>query len=659
MNLSNTARAAMVCWLLASSNVFAESTPLTDLSLEELVKMEVTSVSRKAQRLSDTAAAVTVLSREDIRRSGARSIPEALRSVPGVEVAQIGAGRWAVSIRGFNSRFANKLLVQVDGRSVYTPAFSGVLWETIAPIMEDIERIEVVRGPGAALWGANAVNGVINIVTRKTSATRGALMSMSVDDRGRPEVAARYGFSLADNVDARVYARSVNRSPAETVAGNALGDPQSGWHAGFRVDRSGAGSSGWSVQGDVYDQESPERQYGATGLEKAEFGYSGGYLMGVRSWAIGSGEGRLQAFVEQQKLQLPQYGQMTVDTADMDFQNQLAPIGSHEFIWGLGWRSISYNIELSAPFFVSLDPRSSNERIISAFMQDEITLQPRRWKLLLGARLEDNSLSGFEPQPNVRLLWTPSEVDSMWAQWSRASRTPSVGEAYSSAFYGFGAGGVPLRTVVNPDDPLDAERLSAFELGFRRQLSGGSFELVAYHHRYQGLVSESYGPVVPSPGAPWPMEQLVYRGNRIDADSVGLEMSAETQLSADSRVAAAFTVKNVSATKPAGLLDDRLPFRIKDVVPHYSFVTHYDRNIDDTHSFGIAVRRVSALRIGIDAYTATDLRFSWHPSRSFRLTAEVRNLFDPSHPEFIAYDFFPSENGEIPRQFLLKAVWMH
>lgn len=660
MKKSTAAFALMACCILGSSGVFAEATPLADLSLEELVKMEVTSVSRKAQRLSDTAAAVTVLSREDIRRSGARSIPEALRAVPGVEVAQIGSGRWAVSIRGFNSRFANKLLVQVDGRSVYTPTFSGVLWETIAPVMEDIERIEVVRGPGAALWGANAVNGVINIVTRKASATRGALVSTTIDDQGRAEAAVRYGFSLADNLDARVYVRSVNRSPAENVGNNSLADRQKGWHAGFRVDRSSVGSEGWSVQGEVYDQESPERQVGLTGLDTAEFGYSGGYLMGVKSWAVRSGEARLQAYAEQQKLQLPQYGKMNVDTVDLDFQHQLAPIGAHELIWGLGWRSISYSIDLLSSIFVSLDPPSSNERTVSAFVQDEITLVPRRWKALLGARLEDNSLSGFEPQPNVRLLWTPNEQDSLWTQWSRASRTPSLGEAYSNTFYGFGPGGLARRALVAPGNSLDAERLSAFELGFRRQLNGGSVEVVAYHHRYSGIYGDALGPIVPAPaGAPWPVEQLVYRDNRIDAESIGLELSAEAQLSAKSRLAAAFTVKDVSAGKPAKLLDDVLPFKVEDVVPHHTLVLQYDHSFDEMHSFGVRVRRVGALKVGIDAYTATDMHYSWHPARDFRLSAELLNAFDPSHPEFISNDFFASESGQIPRRLLLKAVWTH
>ena len=661
MKKSHLAILVSALCLLGSGKVRADVTMLADLSLEELVKMEVTSVSRKAQRLSDTAAAVTVLSREDIRRTGARNIPEALRAVPGVEVAQIGAGRWAVSIRGFNGRFANKLLVQLDGRSVYTPTFSGVFWENIAPVMEDIERIEVVRGPGAALWGANAVNGVINIVTRKAAATRGTMVSASVDDRGRPEVAARYGFSLADNLDARLYARSVNVSPAQNLAGDSLQDRQRGWHAGFRIDRASVGSEGWSVQGEVFDQQSPERDSTTAGLENVIFSYSGGHLLGVRSWAVGNGEARLQAYADQQTLQMPQYGRMTVQTADLDFQHQLAPIGAHELIWGLGWRSVAYRIDLSAPFFVSLEPDSSNERIISAFVQDEITLVPRQWKLLLGARLEDNSLSGFEPQPNVRLLWTPTEVDSMWTQWSRASRTPSIGEAYSNVFYGIDAKtGLPLRSRVSASDPLDAERLSAFELGYRRQLSGGSVEVVAYHHRYDGLFAEQYGPVVAAPpGSPWPAEQMLYRNNVLNADSVGLELSAEAQVSADSRVSAAYTVKDVSARMPAGLRSRSVNVRVTEMEPHHTLVLQYDRNLNDRHSLGVTVRKVGAISAGIDGYTATDLRYGWRPSRSLRFSAEIQNLFDPAHPEFISDDFFPAEFGEVPRRLLLKAVWTH
>ena len=249
---------------------------LADLAFEELVDVQVMSVSRKAQRLGDSAAAVTVVSAEDIRRSGARTIPDALRLVPGVQVAQIGAGRWAVSVRGFNSRFASKLLVQVDGRSVYSPMFSGVMWSALNLMIEDVARIEVIRGPGAALWGANAVNGVINIVTRSAHATQGGFVRGSIDDRGNPELAVRQGIGLDSGAALKLYAHSVNRASFMTASGGEARDEQTGWRTGFRLDSATDGVGRWTLSGEAYRQRSPEQlQLAGLGAYTANFDFEG------------------------------------------------------------------------------------------------------------------------------------------------------------------------------------------------------------------------------------------------------------------------------------------------------------------------------------------------------------------------------------------------
>jgi iron complex outermembrane receptor protein len=245
---------ALCCGLAAR----AQDASLADLSLEELVRLDVTAVSRKAQKLSDTPAAVTVLSAADIRRSGARSVPEALREVPGVIVAQIGAGRWSVGVRGGEGRFSNKLLVQIDGRSIYSPLFSGVFWEALDVVLEDIERIEVIRGPGASLWGANAVNGVINIITRKATATVGSLVSATVDDGGHSSLAVRQGISLGDAGALRVFAKGSELGGSRTRDGASEPDYNRGWLAGFRMDGAGSGVDAWTLQGNSSRRTSGE-----------------------------------------------------------------------------------------------------------------------------------------------------------------------------------------------------------------------------------------------------------------------------------------------------------------------------------------------------------------------------------------------------------------
>ena len=327
----NSHKIVLALALVGLSAQAAADDGLMDLSLEDLVDIQVFSVSRKAQRLGDTAAAVTVLTHEDIRRSGARSVPEALRLVPGVQVAQIGAGRWAVSVRGFNSRFASKLLVQIDGRSMYSPMFSGVFWNALNLMMEDVERIEVVRGPGASLWGANAVNGVINIVTRNAASTTGSMVRASVDDRGNPEVAVRQGLTLTGGAALRVYALSENRAPFETRGGASSQDEQTGWRTGFRLDSEVGEPDRWMVSGEAYRQRSPEvLELGPLGSNYTPFDFEGAHVLARRDWASSAGQASLRAYFDYADVGLGALAGATVHTGDLDFQHRLPITGAHE-----------------------------------------------------------------------------------------------------------------------------------------------------------------------------------------------------------------------------------------------------------------------------------------------------------------------------------------
>ena len=406
--------ASALCWSFAAA---AEEASLADLSLEELVRLDVTAVSRKAQKLSDTPAAVTVLSAADIRRSGARSVPEALREVPGVIVSQIGSGRWSVGVRGGEGRFSNKLLVQIDGRSVYSPLFSGVFWEALDVMLEDVERIEVIRGPGASLWGANAVNGVINIITRKATATPGGVVVASVDDKGHPSLAVRQGIDLGEVGALRVFAKGSELAGSRTRDGQTEPDYNRGWAGGFRMDGAGSGVDAWTLQGNVNRRTSGENINASTitgepALIPLDFVFESSSLLGRYNWGLAGGEASLQAYVDHHYANVGTYGRGTVNTADVDFQHRLVPSGSHEVMWGLGARLLETEI-VAASAVLSIVPPKRVSRVMSAFMQDEITLVPKTWKLTLGGRFEYSSRSHFEPQPTARLMWTPNLEDSL------------------------------------------------------------------------------------------------------------------------------------------------------------------------------------------------------------------------------------------------------
>jgi iron complex outermembrane receptor protein len=659
--------------LLAGGAVCAADPVLDELSLEELVKLDVSTVARKAQKLSDTPAAVTILSAEDIRRSGARSIPEALREVPGVNVAQIGGSRWAVSVRGFNGRFSNKLLVQIDGRSIYSPLFSGVFWESVDILLEDVERIEVVRGPGASLWGANAVDGIINIVTRKATLTEGTLVSASVDDRGLPTVAARQGITLESGDALRVFAKTSEIAGSQSETGQSARDQGSGWLAGFRMDSALAGSDSWMLQGNSYRRSSADvligvPQFGGAAEIPLGLHFQGANLLGRYNWDMAGGAASIQAYFDHQQTDLATYGIGSVDTLDLDLQHRFAPSGAHEVMAGLGYRFQQTDIQ-SRSFVLWMTPERRDIQISSAFMQDEITLAPRRLKLTLGARFEYSNLSGFEPQPTVRLMWTPTLSDSLWASWSRAARTPSVGESDANILFGAQPTppGTPFPLVALVSQPAPgwnrrAERVDAFELGYRRNLGNGSFEAVAFHQHYLRLIGESTAgmsfPGIPV-GAPYnylPTQNL-YRGNNLGADSNGLETALDVPITSNFRLQASYTLMETVAQRSTDPATDAYGQGIAGGSPYHWASVHGLFSFGAGRELDLMLRRVGAISLAsIPAYTAVDLRYAWKVSRRFEMSVVGQNLFDPLHLEYVS-DFFPGQPAYQPRRGYIQGVW--
>lgn len=662
--------------LMWAASAWADDAPLEDLALEDLARLDVATVSRKAQKLSETPAAVTVLSAEDIRRSGARSVPEALREVPGVNVAQIGAGRWAVSVRGGQGRFSNKLLVQIDGRSIYNPLFSGVFWEAQDMMLEDVERIEVVRGPGASLWGANAVNGVINIVTRKATATRGGLMSARLDSQGHAALAMREGVDLEGIGALRVFAKGAELAQSRAASGDGAIDGNRGWLAGFRMDSSGTDSNAWMLQGSTYRRASTEDmlttgQAGMSGRLPFDAELEGSNLLGRFTWGLGGGDASVQAYLDHQQVSASGYGRGAVDTIDLDFQHRLASLGAHELMWGFGHRIVKTEIESMTPV-LTVSPADQKFQVISAFLQDEITLQPRTWKLTLGGRLEHSTVSHFEPQPTARLMWTPSEADSLWTSWSRAARTPSIGENGAQILFALQRTGNPYMPLVAavsrpmPGWQPRAERLDALELGYRRSFGNGSFEAVLFHHNYHRLIGESFDPAGPTlPGYPIAVApgfipiQYINRSNVGNARSYGLELGLDLPITASMRLQASYTLMDTRADGNAG--DD--PARetsaraLERNSPHHWASVHTLFNLGGGHDADLMVRRVGGVGDGtVPAYTSVDARYSWRVSRRFELSLVGLNLFDNRHLEY-ASNFVPSQPAYLSRQGFVQGVW--
>ncbi|MFQ6615135.1 MAG: TonB-dependent receptor plug domain-containing protein, partial [Fidelibacterota bacterium] len=453
------------------SEVHAESLPtdLTKLSLEQLMDIKVTSVSKKPEKVTQAAAAVFVITQEDIRRSGATHIPEVLRMAPGVDVARVNSNQWAVSIRGFNNLFARKLLVMIDGRSVYTGLFSGTFWDTQDTVLEDIDRIEVIRGPGATVWGVNAVNGVINIITKKAVNSQGGLVSGGGGNVEQGFTTMRYGDKLGENAHYRVYGKWFNRDSFKDSNRVDNNDDWTALRGGFRVDWNVSENSELTFQGDIYDGKSNSRIDGpvAVGVMTTildEEDVDGGNFLArwTRKFSDRS-DLKVQTYFTNENRKGQVFDQY-IDIFDLDVQHRL-PVGeSHDVIWGVNGRIMAD--ELKGSFLISFNPATDTNYFMNGFIQDQITLIPKHLRFTLGTKLGYNSFSGWEVQPSGRLLWTPNDKHTAWASVSRAVRIPSrIEDSFTLNAITIPPGGPTFRLVGNTG--LKSENLLAYELGYR------------------------------------------------------------------------------------------------------------------------------------------------------------------------------------------------
>lgn len=640
---------------------------LTELPLEALMDLEVTSVSRKSQRLANAAAAVFVISQDDIRRSGATSIPELLRMVPGVQVAKMDANKWAVSIRGINGRFASKLQVLKDGRSVYTPLFSGVFWENLDTPLEDIERIEVIRGPGAAMWGANAVNGVINIITKHSADTQGGMVSGGAGSSEKGFGTVRFGKQLTDNSYLRLYGKHVERGEGEYASGTTAHDAWDLSSGGFRFDTQPTFNDALTLQGDYYNGNYNETYNlynmvtpGIPSIVPTNSNASGGNLLARWQRTLSDTDDlSLQLSYEHSERDFYILGEKR-GTLDLDFQHRFKLGGIQEIIWGLGYRFSHDRVRGSQ--ILALTKPSEDTSLYSIFMQDEITLLPDALTLILGTRFDHNDYTGWEIQPNGRLVWTPSPQHSFWGSISRAVRTPTRAERYLQYQY-FTSPAIPplplpLRVEVYGTDNFTSETVLAYELGYRAELTKQlSFDLSLFFNQYDNLRVRQAGTPVPET-----MTNLVLNyplSNDAHGHSYGAELSAAWRPYDWWRLQAAYHFLRTIVKLDNGSDDDVNSANTADGAPRHQFSIRSGFDLGKQLELDLWLRAIDRVeyidRTSIPGYVTMDVRLAWKPVKNLELSLVGQNLFQRRHPEYIP-EFINTTPSDVPRSVYGKVT---
>jgi iron complex outermembrane recepter protein len=511
---------------------------LGNKSLEDLMNIEVTSVSKKEQKLSQIASAIFVISQDDIRRSGATNIPDVLRMVPGLDVAQINGSTWEISSRGFNAQFANKLLVLIDGRTVYSPLFSGVYWDIQDVPLEDIDRVEVIRGPGAAVWGANAVNGVINIITKKTKETQGALVTGGGGTHEPGFGVAQYGGQIGQATTYRAFITGFDYNSFPSMPGQNGQDGSDLLHGGFRVDSAISKRDSLTAQGDLYKGSEGEiiRIVALTPpfdqTVAARTTMDGGNILGRWNHIFSpQSDTSLQVYFDRAERNrvIEEEG---VDTFDIDLQRHICWGHRQDFVWGAGYRYYSYATTGSVN--ASFNPAAQNRQLFTSFVQDEITLEPERLYLTIGAKLEHNDFTGFVFQSSAGIDWNITKKNMLWAGYSRARRTPSPADravSYTDAALP-GPGGVPILLTVQGDPNTVNENLDAIEAGYRAQLRANiSLDLSTFYNRYGDLATFEPGAPYVDPNPPPPhLNVPLYFANKMYGESHGVEMAVNWKI---------------------------------------------------------------------------------------------------------------------------------
>lgn len=594
---------------------------LANLSFDELANIRITSVSKKDERLGDAAASVFVITQDDIRRSGASSLPEALRLAPNLHVAQVSANGYAISARGFNNSAANKLLVLINGRSVYTPLFSGVFWDVQNVMLEDVERIEVISGPGGTLWGTNAVNGVINVISRAAQDTQGTLASAGAGTRGTDAV-LRHGGPWGEDGSYRVYGKYADRRSTETAAGTAVDDTSHMAQIGFRMDWGSSGGV-WTVQGNAYDGAEGQPAPGAivTGARftLGSIALSGANLLTRWERALDQGASvSVQAYYDGTRRTVPPTFSEALDIVDVQLQHALSPMGMHAPVWGVGYRYGMDRVDNSP--FISFLPAQLEQKWANVFAQDEMTLRDDL-RLTIGARIERNDYTGNEFLPSARLAWKVAPEHLLWGAASRTVRAPS--RLDRDVFVPITPGSARFLLIGGPD--VRSEIAHVFELGYRGQPSDRlSYSATLYHADYDDLRTQE---VIRSP-------LTVFFSNRMEGSTNGLEMWGTYQATPAWRLRGGWTVQRESLTPRPDSNDQTTPLNVgKD--PAHMWQLRSSLDLSGERELDVGIRHVAALsNPEVPAYTVLDIRYGWHPRPGLEAAVGAQNLGGTGHGEF-------------------------
>ena len=652
----------MLCAAQEQDAAVRNPADLKNLTLEELSQIEVTTPSKAPARAFQTAGAISVITGEDIKRSGATSIPEALRLAPGVEVARIDGNKWSIGIRGFGSRLSRSVLVLIDGRTVYTPLFSGTYWEVQDTLMDDIDRIEVIRGPGGTIWGPNAVNGVINVITKDAHDTQGMLASVGGGNEEQGFANFRYGGGTEDFAY-RVYGKAFTRGPESHTDGRNFDD----WRAaqtGMRLDWAGRHQDKFTLQGDLYDEEAGESVQATSytppfsWIANDNALLSGGNVMA--RWARPLAEGndlQVQAYYDRTNRHEPNFGE-TRNTFDVDFLQRLRLPARQQVSWGLGMRfSPVHDIEVVSG--LTFRPNDRTDYLLTGFLQDDIGLVDHRLTLTLGTKVLRTNFADLSLEPSVRLLWTPTGRDTVWAAFTHGVRTPSDAEENFnlSGFLGSASDGTPSFARFNANNAFAPEQLNGYELGYRRLLGRSVYlDIAGFYNHYHDLFDEEIAGSTFLETSPAPAHFLLpaqFR-NGLRGATEGGEIAPEWRPTSFWRLRGSYSYLHMNLGKSPGSGDIGTAPIIEGSSPGHQVLVQSAIDIKKTFQFDLTYRYTSALPgQNVPSYSTGDARFSWRRSH-VEVSLVGRNLLQPSHFE---YGGEPGPMVAIKRSVYAKIAW--
>ncbi len=643
----------------------AEELDFLNVSMEQLTDMEVMSVSKRREKASEVASAIYVITGKDIQRSGATTIPDALRLAPGVNVAQAGSSQWAVGVRGFNDQFSNKLLVLVDGRTVYSPEFSGVWWDVQNLLMEDIDRIEIIRGPGATVWGANAVNGVINIITKHAKNTVGGQITAAAGNHERLNTSVRYGDTIGENGYIRGYATYHDRNELEQASGDIGANDD--WYtrtAGFRTDWELSDDSALMVKGDLYNGRHdllynfPDITGAPGALTTVDDSQEvkGGNLLANWTHAISdTSDFHLQSYLDYTYRDIAII-ELHHKTFDIDFQHNWQPHARHQLSWGLGYRYI--DDDLNGTTTLSLVPDDFSRHIFSGFIQDKIALIEDELYLTLGSKFEHNEYTQFEYQPNARLAWLIGDNQTLWGAVSKAVRTPDrATDGVTNVLSTFNAGGATGAVVRFGSSTAESEELIAWEMGYRIQPEENlAIDIATFYNDYDDLFINVVGSptVAPFGGfAAFPILP-VFLQNVGSGHSYGGEVSVNWQPYERWELELDYSYIDITIDN-----NQNSTINSENKTPHHQIGLHSMVEMSHAVEFDQHLYYVSEFTpegsSEIDAYLRLDLRLAWQVSDSLELSLIGQNLLRDGHEEFSP--FLYNSANEVGRSVFGKAVW--